>query len=259
MTAFLVLAMAPFAAAPFAPAAAQTGDDAGFASAVNNARAGAGLAPLSVHGGLAGVACAQSRRMAAAGGLSHSDLGSATAAVPGATSAGENVGYGSSVSQIMGLWLASGGHSANIHNPAFTHFGSCTVIGADGWLWTTNLFVGVPGGSAPPPPPPAPPPEPAPAPPPPAEPNPAPPPAEPAQAPLAPPPEPVQAPPPPANPEPAQPGPAPAPPPEPTQAPPPPDDPEPARRELDPDLPDTLLRITTIQDWLAGALSEGEG
>jgi hypothetical protein len=219
VTALILLALLPlFALLP--PASAQTGDDPAFAAAVNNARSGAGLAPLTVHGGLAGVACQQSRTMAANGGLSHSNLGAAMGAVPGATTAGENVGYGNSVSQIMGLWLNSGGHAANIYSAGFTHFGSCTVIGGDGWLWTTNLFVGVPGG-APPAPPPPPPPEPTPEP----------------------------APPPPA---PAPPAPAPAP--APAAAPETPAPVSTPTRDLD-----GILRLSVIQTWLIETLGESEG
>ena len=154
--AFSVLVLL-LSAVPISTSSAQTADDPAFVRAVNDARASAGLNALTSHGGLADWACQQSQRMAAARGLSHSDMNGAMLQVAGATTAGENVAYGASVTQIMGMWMGSQGHHANIHNSSFTHIGSCTVRGGDGWLYATNVFAGVPGGaSAPPPPPKAP-------------------------------------------------------------------------------------------------------
>src|SRR4051812_5432055 len=128
---------------PAPKVSASTADDeAAFGSLVNGARAGAGKAPLAVSGALADAARRHSASMAASGVLAHSgDLaGTAGAAAPGWTALAENVGVGSSVTQVHQALMASSSHAANILGD-YNLLGVGVARSGDGRLWVTELFA----------------------------------------------------------------------------------------------------------------------
>jgi uncharacterized protein YkwD len=54
---------------------------------------------------------------------------------------GENVGAAGTLRRIRTLWMGSGGHRANILNPAFRRIG-IGVVQARGLMWVTTIFYG---------------------------------------------------------------------------------------------------------------------
>ncbi len=113
---------------------------------VNEERAAAGCAALSLDGSLTAAATAHSLDMAAQGYFSHTGLdGSqpwdrARAAGYGSSGIGENIaaGYGSAEA-VMSGWMNSSGHRANILNCGYRHLG--VGYAAQGNHWT-QLFGG---------------------------------------------------------------------------------------------------------------------
>jgi uncharacterized protein YkwD len=75
--------------------------------------------------------------MAAAGDISHSDIGRF---LPPWSAAGENVGSGSSVSGLFGALADSDGHRANMLGD-YTHFGIGVWVDGSGQIWTTHVFA----------------------------------------------------------------------------------------------------------------------
>ena len=113
----------------------------------NQARAAAGLAPVSEDARLDAAAVAQSVDQAAARVMSHDGTNGST---PGTriTAAGyrwrtwgENVAAGQQTAAlVVDAWMNSPGHRANILNPAFTSIGVGSVASVDGILfWTMDL------------------------------------------------------------------------------------------------------------------------
>lgn len=98
-------------------------------SLVNQARQGAGLAPLSRSGGIDGVARGWANHMATNGVFDHNP--SYAGQMPGGWSAvAENVGYvgagaaaGGVASTLHSALMRSPGHRDNIMNPAYTQIG----------------------------------------------------------------------------------------------------------------------------------------
>lgn len=78
--------------------------------------------------------------MRAAGDLFHSsDLGGL---IPGAwRGAGENVGYAGSVTDLHRALMRSPGHRANILRAGFDQVGIGIVVGNNGRVWETQIFV----------------------------------------------------------------------------------------------------------------------
>ena len=110
---------------------------------MNGERAKAGVAPLQLSAGARTVARRWSSHMAAHG-MSHNPNLSGDLAGVGVTgwhTIGENVGYGSSVSQVHGMFMASGGHRANILKAGYTHMG-IGVVHSGSRVWVTMVFVG---------------------------------------------------------------------------------------------------------------------
>jgi hypothetical protein len=140
------LAPSPAAAGPDDPAA----DEARFVALVNDARARAGIAPLTVDPELTALARDWSAQMAAAGGISHAPRISA-----GITQdwqkVGENVGRGPAVDPIMDAFIASPKHYENLMDPAFTKIG-VGVVWSGNTLYTTHRFMQLRSDAAPPPP-----------------------------------------------------------------------------------------------------------
>ena len=111
------------------------------ASFINSQRASAGLAPMSSHSGLAGVAARHSAEMASAGKLFHSsNLGTKVSSVLAWQGVGENVGVGASMSDVNSMFMSSAAHRANILGN-YNLVGIGTATGADGRIWVTQVFA----------------------------------------------------------------------------------------------------------------------
>ena len=114
---------------------------------VNQARAQAGLAPVTGHGALSCAANGQSADQATRGLMTHTGSNGSNAGARMLycgfrwSTWGENVAYGqTSAQQVMTAWLNSPGHRANILNPRFTHIGVGAVAQANGTIfWTMDL------------------------------------------------------------------------------------------------------------------------
>ena len=121
-------------------AVAATGDGAGVAVAlVNDSRAAYGLAGLETDAELQAVARRHADRMAERGAIYHSgDLGGRLSW--GWWAWGENVGHGSSVGRLHSAFISSGSHRANILDPSFNYVGVGVAFGADGTVYTAQVF-----------------------------------------------------------------------------------------------------------------------
>ena len=135
------------------------GAEADFVDRINSARAGRGLAPLATHADVADVARRWSGRMRSDNRLSHNPNLANEVNVDWEKLA-ENVGVGPDVNTIHQAFMNSSAHRTNILDAAFTHVGVGVVIGDDGKLWVTEVFVRIKSSTtrttAPPPPPSAP-------------------------------------------------------------------------------------------------------
>lgn len=109
-----------------------------FASLVNSYRSGNGLGGLTRDGSLDSYARSWSERLAANGGLSHSDIGSLLGSW---SSVAENVGMGGSVDAVFNALAGSSGHRANMLG-GYTHFGIGVWVDSSGTVWTTHVFAG---------------------------------------------------------------------------------------------------------------------
>jgi uncharacterized protein YkwD len=153
-------------AAPSAPAGRPTAAPGGTAAAqvlalINQARSGAGLAPLTVTSGLQASSSAHNLKMAGGCGLSHQCPGEPaigdreTAAGVHWTAAGENIGEGgpvadtdSAIAQMaVGLTQSmldeqppNDGHRMNILSTSFTHIGIAVYRDGSGTVWLTQDF-----------------------------------------------------------------------------------------------------------------------
>lgn len=139
-------------AAP-APAILRTGSPAqALLALTNQARAAAGLAPLTWSAGIATMAQNWSQSMAgdatvcAIPPLAHNP--SYRDQTPGSwTTVGENVGCAepASATVIFDAWMGSAGHKANILRPEFTHIGIGWAVTANGIAFATQDFATYPG------------------------------------------------------------------------------------------------------------------
>lgn len=111
-------------------------------AAVNAERTARGLPALVRDACADRSARRQAERMAAAGSLSHQDLG-AVLDTCGGSRAAENVGYGDvPPERLVELWMASDGHRRNVLDPALTHLGSGAVRHTDGRWYASHVFLG---------------------------------------------------------------------------------------------------------------------
>jgi hypothetical protein len=125
------------------------GAEGRFVALLNGARANAGLPPLAVSGDLVAAARQHAGAMADRGGLYHSGAGSR---VGGWTVISENVGRGTSVDHVHGMFMASGSHRANIVDGRVSQVG-VGVTWSGSTLYVTQIFRQPRGAAAPPPPP----------------------------------------------------------------------------------------------------------
>ena len=76
-------------------------------------------------------------QMMLAGRLFHSNIGRL---LTHWTVVGENVGVGPTVDSIQDAYMSSPTHAENVVLPHYTHFGSASEYGLDGYLWTVEVF-----------------------------------------------------------------------------------------------------------------------
>jgi uncharacterized protein YkwD len=130
----------PTPAEPTAPTAGTATSDSPILRATNAARANAGLRALSVNACLARLAQQHAERLAAEQTLYHQDLGTVSSAC-GTSTAGENVAMNhSGPSAMVGQWLDSPGHRANLLNSGFTLIGIGTARAGDGAWYGVQVF-----------------------------------------------------------------------------------------------------------------------
>ena len=130
-----------------ASAAADSGSEQGFLSAINSTRSSAGLGSLTMDGGLQSHARRHTADMIAAGEIFHSSSAELQAAAgSGWSKLGENVGRGGTVDSLHSAFMASSGHKKNI-------LGDYNYVGIgtdskDGVLYVTVVFMKKGGGSS---------------------------------------------------------------------------------------------------------------
>lgn len=113
--------------------------EARFVALINDARAQAGLGPLSVDPGLRTSARAWAQQLSTDGSLHHQNL---EPFLDNWMTAGENIAFGPSVDAMFKALMASPRHYANMVKGDFTSIGVGVVVGSDGKLWTSHVFGG---------------------------------------------------------------------------------------------------------------------
>jgi len=131
-----------------APAGAASGScykysssERSFAKKINNARNNAGKRGLKLDPQLSQVATKQAKAMAWKNVLFHTPSAKLRRRVTNWTTLGENVGFGSTVTQLHRLFMNSPVHKANIVNGGFRFVG-VGVVKAHGYKWVTVVFEG---------------------------------------------------------------------------------------------------------------------
>ncbi len=112
---------------------------------MNQARANAGIAPVSYDGAILSVARNWSARMADRQDLQHNPdfANQVFAAQPRAMRAAENVGRTThSVASMHQAFMDSSSHRANILNGGYSHAAAGCVVDGSGQLWATVNFWG---------------------------------------------------------------------------------------------------------------------
>ncbi len=158
LTALAAVLVLVVGVAPVAGASAD--EESRFVSLINSSRTTAGLAPLTVYGGLVDDARRHTGDMIARGTIFHSSSSQLGAATSGWSLLGENVGMGPDPDVLHSAFMASPTHKANILG-AFDRVGVGAERAPDGTLFVTVMFMqtaSTPTTVAPPPPPPPPPP-----------------------------------------------------------------------------------------------------
>ena len=112
-----------------------------FQSRTNTLRASLGLSALSRNAQLDSYAASWVRELVSSGRLRHS-TNPERAVGSGWAIAGENVGFGASVTSVQDALVASPGHYANLVGPRYTSVGVAAAIGDDGRLWVCEVFGG---------------------------------------------------------------------------------------------------------------------
>jgi hypothetical protein len=129
------------------PGVAHAGPNEGdLFSAVNAARASAGLPGYAYAGDLAAAARGQAERMAASGELYHNpNLGSE---VGGWSRIGENVAFAGDWRAAHDVLMNSPDHRAQILDSGYTQMGVGTAVDKDGTIWVAEVFR-TPTGTSP--------------------------------------------------------------------------------------------------------------
>ena len=133
-------------AAPIA-ASADSSTNAQFVSYTNSARSQHGLPAYVVSSDLTSIANQWAAHMAANRTLAHNP--NAYSQVCCWRAMGENVGVGSTASQIQQAFMASSEHRGNILSSTYTEVGIGTARGSDGQLYVDELFRLPSGASVP--------------------------------------------------------------------------------------------------------------
>jgi hypothetical protein len=115
-------------------------------AALDDLRLRNGLPPLQPNSAIASVAQNWTISMVGTGVLAHNPSYS-TQIPPGWNSAGENVGWAYSDSQLHDAWVGSAGHLANMISPNYTSVGMGRVQGVDYRIWGTQDFGGYQGAA----------------------------------------------------------------------------------------------------------------
>lgn len=134
------------ATGPGGPVIGTDPEVAEFTEAMNAHRETVGCAPLTWNAAVAAVAEAHSRDMMERGFFSHTNPDGedpfdrlSAAGISWSGGAGENIAYGTSDgTTVLGLWLNSPGHRANIENCGYTHHGVGLVSGHWTHVFLTN-------------------------------------------------------------------------------------------------------------------------
>ena len=120
-------------------------------TAINSARAAAGVPPLRATGSLSSAAAWQSQVLAGAGYLDHTSpdgstlLDRLTRARWHGTTAGEDLAVAPSPADAVAMWMQSPGHRANLLSPSFRTVGLGLARGA--WSGRAALYVTADFGS----------------------------------------------------------------------------------------------------------------
>jgi len=113
------------------------------AALTNQARAAAGVAPVTLSPTLNVAAEGWSQHQASTTTMTHGvNPGERiTAAGFGWRTWGENVAFGqSNCTAVIAAWMNSPGHRTNMLNPSFTHIGIAVAVASNGYkYWTMNL------------------------------------------------------------------------------------------------------------------------
>ncbi len=121
------------------PGVANAGPNEGdLFSAVNAARASAGLSGFAYAGDLAAAARGQAERMAASGELYHNP--NLSTEVSGWSRIGENVAFAGDWRAAHEVLMNSPDHRAQILDSGYTQMGVGTAVGADGTIWVAEVF-----------------------------------------------------------------------------------------------------------------------
>jgi len=107
----------------------------------NDARTEHGRSALALNAKLSRYAKAHSRQMAEEGRLFHSEDLAAQLDGLEWTVGGENVGVGSSLTDLQEAFLASKPHRRNVLRKAYDH-AAIGIVKSDGNLWVTVIFYG---------------------------------------------------------------------------------------------------------------------
>jgi uncharacterized protein YkwD len=125
---------------PTAPSTQATTSGSPILRATNAARTKAGLRALSANACLTRLAQQHAEQLAAADTLYHQDLGTVIDAC-GTSTAGENVAMNpSGPAAMVGQWLDSPGHRANLLNSGFTLIGIGTAQAGNGAWYGVQVF-----------------------------------------------------------------------------------------------------------------------
>ena len=114
-------------------------DESRFVSKINHERSSRGLSTLSVRSDLVSAARKHSVAMANKGQIWHDPHTPYT--VSGWTTYGENVGMGPDVDSLHQAFMNSPEHRDNILYRSFNQIGVGVVIGSDGTMYVTEIFV----------------------------------------------------------------------------------------------------------------------